>query len=151
MKITDTNGSPILLFYNSNNGAARYVVIDGQGGVSQVASTSYEHGWTQIPAGTISSGMDGNVIFAYLFYNTNTGAAQFYQLNQPGSITQLSNTTFAKGSGIPKMFRGGCPPTFPLGEGIGIPGTGDSEGPIPASSPPPPLRETHARVPYPTN
>jgi hypothetical protein len=41
--------------------------------------------------------MDGNVIFAYLFYNASTGAAQFYQLNeQPGSITQLSNTTFAK-------------------------------------------------------
>jgi hypothetical protein len=94
---TDTNGSPILLFYNSNNGAARYVVIDGQSGVSQVASTTFSKGWTQIPAGTISGGMDGNVIFAYLFYNASTGAAQFYQLNeQPGSITQLSNTTFAK-------------------------------------------------------
>lgn len=94
---TDANGAPILLFYNSNNGATRYVVINGQGGIQQVASTSYAHGWTHIRAGTLSSGLDGNAIFAYLFYNASSGAAQFYQLNEPGSITQLSNSTFAQG------------------------------------------------------
>lgn len=91
----DTSGT--ILFYNSNNGAARYGVVNGNGGFDQLASASYAHGWTHIPAGTISSGLDGNVIFAYLFYNASTGAAQFYQLNAPGDITQLSNTTFSRG------------------------------------------------------
>ena len=91
----DTSGT--MLFYNSNNGAARYVVVNGNGGIDQLASTTYAQGWTHIPAGTISGGLDGNVIFAYLFYNASTGTAQFYQLNAPGDIIQLSNTTFAKG------------------------------------------------------
>jgi hypothetical protein len=93
---TQAIGSHPVLFYNSTSGAARYTVINEQGNVSQVASTTYANGWTHILAGTLS-GDEGVVLFAFLFYNATTGAAQFYQLNGPGSITQLSKTTFAKG------------------------------------------------------
>ncbi len=61
-----------------------------------MASTTYANSWTHILPGALSGDV-GEVLFVLLFYNATTGAAQFNQLNDPGSITQLSNNTSANG------------------------------------------------------
>ncbi len=85
-----------LFFYNSRSGLGQFYKTDGRGGIQQLSSATYSTGWTHIvdvPAfqGTDSSDDD------LLFYNSNSGLAQFYHTDRQGNINQLSNTTYSTG------------------------------------------------------
>ena len=86
---------PSLLFYDAASGATEFYQLSEGAGMQLLSSTTFSKGWTHIVC--LGQAAESNYASEVLFYNATTGAAQFYQLNGPGSITQLSNTTFAKG------------------------------------------------------
>jgi hypothetical protein len=90
-------GYPLLIFYNTSSGNVKYCQADSQGVVDQLTGDTWAKGWTEILYGTIPDVQQGNVIPSLLFYNGTSGTSQFYRLNVPGKIFQLSNTTWAKG------------------------------------------------------
>src|SRR5205085_4687709 len=85
-----------LLFYNSNSGLAQFYSTDDSGGMHQLSSATYSTGWTHIVDVPLAQGphlIDDDL----LFYNGNSGVAQFYLADRQGQINQLSNTTYSTG------------------------------------------------------
>jgi hypothetical protein len=98
-----------LLFYNSSSGLAQFYSTDGQGGISQLSSSTYSKGWTHIISGIFVAGYTNTSL---LFYNSNSGLAQFYSTDGKGGINQLSSSTYAKGWSQIVNFPG-LPSTMP--------------------------------------
>ena len=88
-----------LLFYNSGSGLAQFYSTDGQGGISQLSSSTFSKGWSHIvdiPGGPSSMPDTGNPD-ELLFYNGSSGLAQFYRTDGQGGISQLSSTNYRRG------------------------------------------------------
>ncbi len=86
-----------VLFYNANSGNTRGYYLSEDWSMSDAGSTTFSKGWTKILLGDLPTDQ-GYPERALLFYNGNSGAAQFYTLVGLGiEIKQVSNTTWAKG------------------------------------------------------
>ncbi len=85
-----------LLFYNSSSGLGQFYSTDGSGGIQQLSSTTYSTGWTHIVDIPVVPGPD-SIDDDLLFYNGNSGLAQFYRTDRQGHINQLSSTTYSTG------------------------------------------------------
>jgi len=85
-----------LLFYNGNSGLGQFYNTDFKGGMHQLSSATYSTGWTHIVDVPADQGPD-LVDDDLLFYNGNSGVAQFYRSDRQGHINQLSSTTYSTG------------------------------------------------------
>jgi hypothetical protein len=81
-----------LLFYNSTNGVAQFYTTDSNGNISQVSNTTWSTGWTHIVLFFLP-GQPESVRSTLLFYNQQSGAAEFYNVDSNGNIQRVSNPT----------------------------------------------------------
>ena len=85
-----------LLFYDRNAGHGELYRTDGQGGISQLNSyDGWRRSWSHIVP-TYATEMN-QYHTALLFYDKNSGVAQFYNVDAQGHISQLSNNTYSTG------------------------------------------------------
>src|SRR5947207_7466549 len=84
-----------LLFYNRNSGLSQLYNTDGQGGITQLNSYSFERTtWTHIVP---CYGADTQYYTTLLFYDSRSGIAEFYGVDDYGNLNQLSSTTYSTG------------------------------------------------------
>jgi hypothetical protein len=79
-----------LLFYNSSSGLAQFYSTDGQGGISQLSSSTYSRGWTLIIPCRLGL---AETFTDLLFYDHNRRVGEFYTPDGQGGINLLSSHT----------------------------------------------------------
>jgi len=85
-----------LLFYDRNAGHGELYRTDGQGGITLLKSyDGWRTSWSHIVP-TYATEMN-QYHTALLFYDKNSGVAQFYNVDSQGNINQLSNNTYSTG------------------------------------------------------
>jgi hypothetical protein len=90
-----------LLFYDSTSGTGQFFSVDTQVNLTASSPQTWSKGWTDVIDGHFLSitTKDGDFagLESLLFYNRESGLAQFYLPNASGLGRQVSSTTWSTG------------------------------------------------------
>src|SRR5436309_1843859 len=101
-----------LLFYDRNAGHGELYSTGGQGDITQLKSyDGWRTSWSHIVPSYATDNSQSETTL--LFYDKNSGVAQFYKVDAQGNINQLSDSTSSTGWThiIPGYFLAGSPNT----------------------------------------
>ena len=85
-----------LLFYDRNAGHGELYSTGGQGDITQLKSyDGWRTSWSHIVPSYATDNSQSETTL--LFYDKNSGVAQFYNVDAQGHISQLSNNTYSTG------------------------------------------------------
>ncbi len=85
-----------LLFYDAGSGVSEFYSTDGEGGLSLLKNDTWSKGWTHIISS--SNFVFGSPTGGLLFYNSTTGASEFYRYDDAvGNISLIRSDTWSKG------------------------------------------------------
>ena len=101
-----------LLFYDRNAGHGELYSTGGQGDITQLKSyDGWRTSWSHIGPSYATDNSQSETTL--LFYDKNSGVAQFYKVDAQGNINQLSDSTYSTGWThiIPGYFLAGSPNT----------------------------------------
>jgi hypothetical protein len=90
-----------LLFYDSTSGTGQFFSVDTQDNLTASSPQTWSRGWTDVIDGYFLSvtPKDGEfqLLESLLFYNRESGLAQFYEVDGSGLGRQVSSTTWSTG------------------------------------------------------